>query len=52
MITKMFVNQNPLIPLYGHLILGQKPLLPEKCWMEQTNFKTPFAALPAFPYGK
>lgn len=52
LITTTFVNQNPLISLYGHLILGQKPLLPEKRWMEQTDFKTLFIALPAFPYGK
>lgn len=52
LITKTFVNQKALMPLYGHLILGQKPLLPEKCWMKQTNCKTLFAALPAFPYGK
>lgn len=40
LITTTFVKQNPLMPLYGHLILGLKPLLPDKCWMEQSNFKT------------
>lgn len=52
LITKTFVNQKPLMPLRGHLTLGQKPLLPEKCWMKQSNCKTLFAALPAFPYAK